>query len=46
MQAPLNYLMKQLNDKGDFTAQWKTLDETDRETLRRWATEEQEALGL
>lgn len=39
----LNYLMEQLNGRGDFTAQWKTLSDTDKDTLKRWAMEEQAA---
>ena len=42
----LNYLMEHLNGFGDFTSQWKRLNDTDKDTLKRWAMEEQAALGL
>jgi hypothetical protein len=45
-KPPLAYLMAELNGKGDFAHEWKNLSEWDKATLRRWAEEEQDALGL
>lgn len=43
MMSPLAYLRQELK----FTAQeWGTLSETDKQTLKQWAVEEMEALGL
>lgn len=42
---PLNYLAQELNGKGDFMQQYKTLNESDKTTLKHWADEEQTALG-
>lgn len=43
MMPPLRYLMQELK----FTAlDWGKLSNNDREDLKRWAEEEQKALGL
>ena len=31
---------------SDFTSEWKSLSEDDQNTLRRWAVEEGQALGI
>jgi len=40
------YLMKQLNDRQDFTTSWTKLTDADKATLRQWAEQEMDALGM
>lgn len=40
------YLLKSLNGLGDFTPQWTRLIDADKATLKRWAEEEMDALGI
>jgi hypothetical protein len=45
-QSIVKYLKDQLNTLGDFYAEWKLLSAEDKVTLRRWAKEEMEYLGI
>jgi len=40
---PLKYLREQLNDKGDFLAEWKSLSHEDKNQMREWAIAEMNA---
>ena len=44
--SPLSYLMRELNGKADFTLEWKRLSDEDKETLKKWATEEMDVLNV
>lgn len=44
--SPAAYLMKQLNDKGDFTSSYTKLSEKDKNDLKKWAQEEMDALKI
>ncbi len=45
-RTPLVYLRDQLNDKGDFLKEYKTLSREDKADLALWARREMEVLGL
>jgi hypothetical protein len=42
----LMYLQQQLNAQNDFFAQYKALSDKDKETLKKWAEEEMDELGM
>ena len=42
---PLKYLREQLNDKGDFVTEWKSLSHEDKTQMREWALEEMQVIG-
>jgi len=42
----LLYLQQQLNGKGDFFNSYRELSDKDKETLKKWADEEMDVLGI
>lgn len=45
MVAPLAYIALQFKNFGSFFSEWKNLPDKDKDELKQWATEEQEAMA-